>query len=345
MSQALERRLDALTHVVTARTDPAPSHLVLGDPHHGVSRYAAQLADACGATVVRDLPTAAGTGGPVHLHVTDRLLSTDPGLAADEVERLAQAVPLTLTLHDVPQPTDGPSFPARAAAYARMVRAARGWATSSEHERALVERWCEPTASGEVIPLPVMRTPGATGPQPDQAPVLGIFGFVYPGKGHRQVLRTAGALRRAGTPARMLVVGGAARGHEDEVDELLRLGEARGVPVEVTGHLPDHRVADVLRSVAVPIVAHRNVSASGSLNSWLAAGRRPLVRDGVYAREMAALREGSITLFADDTLVDLVADALERPGTTWTDPAVDLRPHLDDVASSYLAWWRTTWDR
>ena len=335
MSQALERRPDALVGL-----DPAPSHLVLGDPRHGVSRYAAQLAEACGATVVRDLASAAEPGVPVHLHVTDRLLAADPSSAADEVERLALAAPLTLTLHDVPQPTDGPSFGARAAAYARMVRAARGWVTSSEHERALVQRWCEPTASGTVIPLPVIRVPGAAGPRVDQAPVLGIFGFVYPGKGHRQVLRTASALRRAGVAARMLVVGGAAHGHQDEVDELLRLGAARGVPVEVTGHLPDHRVDDMLRSVAVPIVAHRNVSASGSLNSWLAVGRRPLVRDGVYAREMAALREGSVTLFADDTLVDLVARALDRPETTWTDPAVDLRPHLDDVARSYLDWWR-----
>jgi glycosyltransferase involved in cell wall biosynthesis len=339
VSQALERRPDVRTLL-----DHAPSHLVLGDPRHGVARYAAQLADACGAPVVRD-PGAAAPGAPVHLHVTDRLLARTPAAAADEVERLARAVPLTLTLHDVPQPTDGPSFRDRAAAYARMVRAARGWATSSQHEHTLVARWCDPAAAGEVIPLPVMRTPGPGGPRIDAAPVLGVFGFVYPGKGHRQVLRAAAALRRVGVAASVLVVGEAAHGHADELHDLLRLGEARGVPVEVTGHLADHQVADALRSVAVPVVAHRNVSASGSLNSWLAAGRRPLVRDGVYAREMAALRDGTITLFRDDTLVDRVADALRRPATTWTSPDADVRPHLDDVARRYLDWWRATWDR
>lgn len=349
MSQALERRPERRPeqiHVGTvAPVGPVPLHLVPGDLRHGVARYAAQVAEACGARVVRDLADVAGLAGrdvPVHLHVTDRLLGATPAAAADEVERLARAVPLTLTLHDVPQPTDGPSFATRATAYARMVRAARGWAVSSRHERDLVVRWCEPATAGAVVPLPVMRTPGDSPPSRCPAPVLGIFGFVYPGKGHRQVVEAAAELRRHETPARVLVIGGAARGHDDELAAVRRLGRSCGVPVEVTGHLPDPRVAEALRTVAVPVVAHRNVSASGSLNSWLAAGRRPLVRDGVYAREMAALRPGSVTLFRDDTLREQVADALRRPLTTWTDPSVDLRPHLDDVARSYLAWWRTT---
>ncbi|MDO9381106.1 MAG: hypothetical protein Q7T56_19850 [Nocardioidaceae bacterium] len=335
------------THRTGARAAPVaagsvsttPLHLVLGDPRHGVALFAAQVAEACGARVVDDPAVAAAHGGPVHLHLTDRLLGATPAEAATEVEHLARAVPLTVTLHDVPQPTDGPVFAARAAAYARIIRAVRGWATSSEHERTLLRRWCDPHASGVVVPLPVMRSAGPGAAATDPAPVLGIFGFVYPGKGHRQVVRAAAALRRAGTPARVLVVGGAARGHADEVEDLLRLGDARGVPVDVTGHLADDQVAAALRRVAVPVVAHRNVSASGSLNSWLAAGRRPLVRDGAYAREMAALREGTVTLFRDDTLADRVADALRRPASTWIAPTTDLRPQLSDTARAYLAWW------
>lgn len=322
-----------------------PTHLVLGGPRHGVGRYAAEVAGACGATVVRDVAAVGPGPGPVHLHVTDRLLGATPAAAADEVERLARLVPLTLTLHDVPQPTDGPVFAARAAAYGRMVRAARGWVVSSEHERALVARWCdasvEVAARGAVVPLPV-PAPGPPGAvRTDPRPVLGIFGFVYPGKGHRQVVRAASALRRTGVPASVLVVGGAAAGHDDEVVDLRRLAEARGVPIDVTGHVPDGEVTALLRSVAVPVVAHRNVSASGSLNSWLAAGRRPLVRDGAYAREMAALREGTATLFRDDTLADRAADALRRPASTWLAPGVVLRPHLDDVAAAYVRWWST----
>jgi glycosyltransferase involved in cell wall biosynthesis len=316
----------------------APDHLVLGDPGHGVARYAAELASACGAAAVTDV-AALEHGRPVHLHLTDRLLGCTPADAADAVERLAARVDLTVTLHDVPQPTDGPVFAARAAAYRRIVRAARAWATNSDHERALVERWCDASAVGVTIPLPVAAAARPAAVPIDQEPVVGIFGFVYPGKGHRQVVRAVAALRRAGTPARVLVAGGAAAGHADEVDDVRRMAEAREVPLEVTGHLSDEVVGTVLRGVAVPVVAHRNVSASGSLNSWLAAGRRPLVRDGVYARETAALRPGSLTLFRDDTLADAVAAALVRPASTWLAPGADLRPLRADTARAYLDWW------
>lgn len=321
-----------------------PVHLVLGDARHGVSRYAAEVAAACGARVVTH-EAGLPLDEPVHLHLTDRLLGATPDAAAARVEQLARCVPLTVTLHDVPQPTDGPVFAARATAYGRIVRAVRGWTTNSEHERRLVERWCDTDAVGTAIPLPVPRPtclqPG-DGASADPAPVLGVFGFVYPGKGHRQVVRAAATLRRTGTEASVLVVGGAAPGHDDDVEDIRRLAGARDVPIEVTGHLDDDEVTRRLRSVAVPVVAHRNVSASGSLNTWLAAGRRPLVRDGSYAREMAALRPDTVTLFRDDTLADAVAAALRRPGSTWTRPGADLRPHLDDTARAYGAWWRTT---
>ncbi|WP_170219207.1 hypothetical protein [Nocardioides litoris] len=316
-----------------------PRHLVLGDPQHGVARFGAHMAEACGADVVRSAEALA-TGEPVHLHLTDRLLARTSADAAAVVELLAQGHRLTVTLHDVPQPTDGPSFEARAAAYARIVAAAHAWAVCSHHERALVERWCSPGTPGEVLPLPVPDRAGPAETVPlHLEPVLGVFGFVYPGKGHRQVVRAAAALRRAGVPARVLAAGAPAAGHDDDVEDLRALAEVRGVPLEVTGRLPDDELVDVLRSVAVPVLAHRNVSASGSLTDWLSAGRRPLVRDGVYAREMAALRPGTATLFTDDRLADAALDALRRPASTWLARDVDLRPFLDDTVRGYLAWW------
>lgn len=320
----------------------APRHVLLGDDRHGVTAYAAQLAAACGAAVVRDLDLVGPGDGPTHLHVTDRLLGSTPAAAAAAVERLARTVPLTLTLHDVPQPTDGPVFAARADAYGRMVRAARAWVTNSEHEQALVRRWCDAEASGVVLPLPVTGVPDLRHrPRLDTEPVVGVFGYIYPGKGHRQVVRAVAALRRVGVPARVLAIGDPASGHPHEIGDLAALADTRAVPLEVTGRVGEAEVDDVLRSVAVPVVAHRNVSASGSLNSWLRAGRRPLLRDGVYAREMAALRLGTATLFTDDRLADAILAAWRRPASTWLDPAVDLRPHLDDSARGYLQWWRT----
>lgn len=317
-----------------------PHHLLLGPETHGVNRYAGEVGGAAGAHVVRDVDHLSA-GGSVHLHITDRLLDRDPAAAAAAVESLARRVRLTVTLHDVPQPTDGPVFQARAAAYGRMVRASHAWATNSWHEHALVGRWCASDARGTVIPLPVFDTPDpeAGGRPVATAPVVGVFGFVYPGKGHRQVVRAAAALRRAGTPVRVRVLGDAAPGHDDEVEELLRTSRARGVPVEVTGRVPETDVSAALRRVAVPVAAHRNVSASGSVNSWIAAGRRPLVRDGEYAREMAALRPGTLTLFDDATLVPRLGEALLRPATTWIATGTDLGPRLADTVAAYRAWW------
>ena len=324
----------------------SPHHLLLGPDTHGVTRYAGEVAAAAGAHVVRDVRDLPG-GASAHLHVTDRLVDRDPAVAAAAVEELARRVRLTVTLHDVPQPTDGPGFGARAAAYGRMVRASHAWATNSRHEHALVRRWCVADARGEVIPLPVFAGPASTADDhptlptspTSPAPVVGVFGYVYPGKGHRQVARAAAALRRAGTPARVRVLGSAAPGHDDELDVLVRTSRERGVPVEVTGRVPEAEVVRALRGVAVAVAAHRNVSASGSVNSWIAAGRRPLVRDSAYSREMAALRPGTTTLFDDASLVPCLEAALQQPSSTWIAPGTDLGPDLEDTAAAYLAWW------
>jgi len=331
--------------------DPAaPHHLLLGPDTHGVTRYAGEVADAARAPVVRDVAQLV-PGAAVHLHLTDRLLGRDPLDAATAVEQLARRVRLTVTLHDVPQPTDGPVFAARAAAYGRIVRASHAWATNSWHEHALVDRWSASGARGTVIPLPVPGPAGlddqhgppgrAAGGTVATEPVVGVFGFVYPGKGHRQVVRAVAALRRAGTMASVRVLGDAAPGHADEVEALLRTSRDRGVPVEVTGRVSEDELVSALRGVAVGVTAHRNVSASASLNSWIAAGRRPLVRDGAYAREMAALRPGTVTLFDDASLVPRLDAALRRPTSTWTSPAADLGPRLEDTAAAYRAWWAT----
>ena len=332
-------------------TDPsAPHHLLLGPDTHGVTRYAGEVAGAARAPVVRDVAQLV-PGAAVHLHLTDRLLAREPAEAAAAVEQLARRVRLTVTLHDVPQPTDGPVFAARAEAYGRIVRASNAWATNSWHEHALVDRWSATGARGTVIPLPVPVPPdqqtgrpamsAAAGGAVATEPVVGVFGFVYPGKGHRQVVRAVAALRRAGTMASVRVLGDAAPGHADEVEALVRTARDRGVPVEVTGRVAEEDLVRALRGVAVGVTAHRNVSASASLNSWIAAGRRPLVRDGAYAREMAALRPGTLTLFDDASLVPCLDAALRRPTSTWTSPAADLGPRLEDTAAAYRAWWAT----
>lgn len=330
----------------------APVSLVLGDPAHGVARYARQVAAWSGA-VARTSDAGLEPGRRVHLHFTDRLVADRPEDAAAAVSALAARFALTVTLHDVPQPSDGRSFRRRVDCYRRVVDSAVGWATNSWHEHAQVLRWCSPDRPGAVVHLPVVPLDApdrrgalhAVGEQSDARPqaaadTVGVFGFFYPGKGHGEVLEALAALRSSGRRPRLAVLGAPARGHREDLDDLVARARRTGVPVDVTGPVPEADVAAVLRGVAVGVVGHRNVSASGSLNSWLAAGRRPLVRTGTYAREVADLRPGSLRLFSDDGLATAIARALDEPSSTWLAPGTDLRPGPAAVGEAYAAWWQ-----
>lgn len=323
--------------------DDLPVTLALGEETHGVTRFALEVARWSGAPVTRRTADLR-PGGRVHLHVTDRVLGRSPEAAALAARELGTRHDLTVTLHDVPQRTDGDAFLRRVECYRAVLAVATGWAVSSHHERALVERWCHPRTPGHVVPLPVVPLGGAAAPVvPSPAPrSVGVFGFVYPGKGHAEALAAIAALPSSPTlgPVELRVLGAAAAGHAADLEALVRRGRALGVPVRVTGRVPEHGVAAALRDVTVPVVAHRNVSASGSQNSWIAAGRRPLVRDGAYAREMADLRPGTTTLVTDAGLASAVAAALADPASTWLPAGVDVTPGPAEVAEAYRRWWR-----
>jgi hypothetical protein len=137
-----------------------------------------------------------------------------------------------------------------------------------------------------------------------------VAGFVYPGKGHEEVIRAAA--RQPSAPA-VIAMGAASAGHTDLVADLRQLASRLGVRFEVTGPLTDPQMAEALAAVAVPLVPARRVSASGSLMSWLAAGRRPLVAAGAYAREVAELCPGAVHLYEPGELDSLVARALMDP--------------------------------
>ncbi|KUL41953.1 glycosyltransferase family protein [Actinoplanes awajinensis] len=319
-----------------------PALVVTADPRHGVTVAARDLATAVeAATGTRLAVTAAALLGDhpperAHLHFTDRLWAGSPEDAAALVERIAGRTALTVTLHDVPQDSDGPrNLPRRADCYARVAAAARGVVVNSRHEAAhLADAGIVPRALG-VVPLPV--TPVPTGPRPQPGdPDVAVLGFFYPGKGHAEVV---GALATLGDRPRMTVLGGASAGHETDLLTFAEQAGARGVAVDVTGFVPEKDLVERCRAATVPVVAHRHFSASGSLASWIAAGRRPLVADGRYGREMAALRPGTVHLVAPDDLPAAIAGALADPASTWLTADAVTRPHLDDTAAAYLRWW------
>ena len=327
-----------------------PALVVTDDRQHGVSNYARGVAAAVAALVGRDLAVApdalTGTAPPArsHLHFTDRLWGGSPEEAADRVEDLARRTSLTVTLHDLPQASDGErNLPRRAECYRRVVEAAAGVVCNSRHEALLLDEHVLVGAGGRAAVLPLAVDPVGPAPAPGQRPqpdgTAAVIGFFYPGKGHAELVDAVVELRAAGAALRVAALGRASAGHEAELAELVADAASRGASLEVTGYLDDDELLERCRRAAVPVAAHRHVSASGSIATWIAAGRRPLVPDTRYSREMAELRPGTLTLVDPDDLVTALAAALADPASTWLGPSAVTAPGLADVAAASVRWW------
>lgn len=317
--------------------------LVVHEGEHGVAAYARQIADAVSAgrpalTVSRRAIDRLPAGTAMHAHVTDRLWASSPEAAADAVTALARRHRLSVTLHDVPQASDGErNLPRRRAAYRAIAWAAAGVAVNSAHERALLREHDVVDGPVAVLPLPVDVAPGvrATLDRPAVADV-GVLGYFYPGKGHDEAL--VGAVAAGLT--RLTVLGRASEGHAADLEAFVRRASESAVRVEVTGWLADDDMLSRARAVAVPVIAHRHISASGSLATWIAAGRRPIATRGRYIDEMAALRPGTLRAVADSDLAAAVGQAVDEPATTWHGQLA-VPWSTADAADAYVRWWAT----
>lgn len=342
--------------------DSPPLQLSIGPANHGVVQYALDVAAAAARLDSRlrvlSVPDAATASAALdgiaraHLHVTDRLLGDSPEAAADAVERLAVRTTLTLTLHDVPQSSDGVPLSRRIEAYERCFAAADGVIVNSLHERSLVAEFLDVPAPPTVIPLgarvAAVAGPAARRDDPgrERDLVVLISGYVYPGKGHLEAIAAAAEaarlLRAEGAPiARVIVraIGGPSRGHEGDVAALADRAQGMGVDLEVTGYLEDGAFTEQLLAPGIPVAAHQHVSASRSMLDWVEAGRRPLVVDSRYADEMDRLRPQTSRRFEPSALAGHLMSAWQDPATTWLPAGRSLRPALDDTARSHLDWW------
>ena len=280
---------------------------------------------------------ASGSIDRVHAHFTDRLWGVTPEAACSRLLEIAGTRRLSVTLHDLPQPSDGTGFARRSEAYRRVVDAADTVIVNSGHERALLADVHPDAPPPTVIPLPVLRGDAPVRPALD--PVAAVLGYIYPGKGHREVVT---AIAEGGIELAFRAFGAPSAGHEQDASDLVRLGRQLGVEVAITGYLTDRQLRTAASTAAVPVVAHQHLSASGSINSWISAGRRPLAIRGRYTEEMAALRPGTLRLIRAEELAAAIADAVDDPGSTMLGPHTSTRPHLDDTASAYVDLWRRT---
>ncbi len=319
------------------------AQVIVGPDQHGVVQFAHRIHDAVmgvggDSRVDRHVDTPVShrisPSDVAHLHVTDRLFGSPADRAAEAVSALVAAVRSTgarvvITLHDVPQPSDGRSFEVRTAAYRRIVGLADTVVVSSDHERLLLAELGIESPSLQVIPLPVAT--GRADPVTAPGPItVGVLGFLYPGKGHVEV---AAALPPG---AEFVALGRPSPGHEDLVDELRAVSSS----ARVTGYVADADLPAVLHAVTVPVAHHRHLSASGSIVTWIEHGRRPLVVAGRYTREFEARSPGVVTVYEEDDLAGAVARAAADPASTWIDAGVLARPTAAEVGRAHLGAYR-----
>lgn len=322
---------------------------LVGPRHHGVVRFGLALHDAMHAIGlpiehawspdVAGMPSAGGAGG-VHLQFTDRLFGDSPGAAARAVADIASRIRVTVTLHDLPQASDGRSADQRAAAYADVAARSAGVAVSSDHERELLRDIGVDVTTVTVIPLSI-GPPAPVRCRRAGVPSIGVFGFLYPGKGHEEVIAASAALP---PDVEIHAVGEPSAGHDALVDDLTARAGAQGRRFHVTGHVSDQALVEVLQRITVPVVAHTHVSASGSLGSWLSAGRRPLVVANRYSREVVGRNPGMLTLYSPPDLPQAIRGAFNDPQSTWLAQGLVPRPTPTDTANAYHAFFER-WHR
>ncbi|MDJ0392866.1 hypothetical protein QMK17_05925 [Rhodococcus sp. G-MC3] len=325
-------------------------HLVVGPRTHGVVRYAVAVHGALNGTGDRQRIAYAHTPHPgipteladctlVHVHVTDRLFGRTPAHATAALSTMIRGIgrPVSVTLHDLPQHSDGSGMVARAAFYRDVAEHAAGVVVSSQHEASLFREHVSERIDPEVVPLmietPVIETPmivrASEGPR-----TVGVLGFVYPGKGHAEAMDAAKEL-----PADIgfVALGMPSPGHEYLVDELRSAADRSGRSFEITGFLDDEELRARAATITVPVAYHRHLSASGSINTWIACGRKPLVPRGSYTEELNARSPGVVTLHEDgqDALRASMSDAVDDPARTWIAPSVSPVPSAADVARMY----------
>lgn len=314
---------------------------MIGPAQHGVVRHAVRVARAAGIDVQHQLDLDDGAVGirPAalhHWHFTDRLFGSSIEQATQRLLAAMDGVVgrHVVSLHDVPAATDDDRDIRRGDAYRRIAAAADAVVVASRHESSRLAG-VGVEAAVDVIALPIVDNAGSPRCcRPVTARSVAVLGFVYPGKGHADVLD---AVTDLPADVAVVVIGRASDGHEDLVDELQRTARRRGRRLDVTGYLSDAAVEQHLWSAGVPVVPARETSASASLGTWIGAGRRPLVARNGYTAELAGRDGALVTLYESDDLVTALRGALDRPATTWRSGPIPPDLGLAAVSRAHLA--------
>ena len=249
-----------------------------------------------------------------HWHFTDRLFGETIEAAVNGLLDAMAVLPARhiVSLHDVPSPNRTRRSARRVEGYRRLVGAADVAVVASDHERTRLRRGGT-TRHVDVIPLPIVESEPIQ-QRVDRVRRVGVLGFIYPGKGHADVIAAAPALP---DDVRLCFLGRAADGHAALLTTLRRAAAREHRRLHISGYLPDDVLRVALQTIDVPVVPARTTSASASVATWIGAGRRPLVARNGYSVEIADRDRHLVTLYEPGQLADAACAALREPSTTF----------------------------
>jgi glycosyltransferase involved in cell wall biosynthesis len=153
--------------------------------------------------------------------------------------------------------------------------------------------------------------------------VVTLLGFVYGRKGHRYAVE---AVPRLPPDVVMVYAGGPVAGRSFVYDLALRKAEELGLGdrFRITGYLAEEDLETWMAATDLAILPFTDLSASGSLSTWIAVGKPTLVTDLPGFREYDRRVPGALRFFSPpepNALADAVAGLLASPPPD-PDPAV-----------------------
>lgn len=342
-----------------ASPEPVVHTIVSGDATDGIRVYAIALAEArraqsrpTGWFELSDMRWRREPCDIVHVHLADRMLENDRQRWNNLFRYVrSQGLPLVLTLHDVPQLEEGAErFNRRRMVTRTLAAAAVLVVVSSESEQ---QRCARMGIATSLVPHPLFPVP--VGPAPTDAAsqvsarTLVVAGFVHPGKGISEFLDRLGDVRGTALDGWQLrLVGDAAFRHRAYVRHVERSARSVGLDFHHTGPVTTGRWRKEMLDASIPIAPHLHCSASGSILSWSAHGRRPVVSGHPFTRELVAQRPDSMTVVGDhDSWVQVLTDSVLAGDrhivdvAGWRTPSASVDAFDAAIAPLTGAWRRT----
>lgn len=162
-------------------------------------------------------------------------------------------------------------------------------------------------------------------------PVVTVLGFIHRRKGHALVVE---ALPLMPEHTQVVFAGAPTRHGHSFAAGLRRRAETLGVAdrLRMTGYLAEEELNHYLAATDLALCPFRSMAASGSLSTWIAAGRPVLASDLPQIREYITMAPGALATFSPHT-PEALAQAIRAQLSSPAERAAGARQRLQQRLS------------